>query len=186
MKCRKATYLIQLYLDGRLAPARHVHLEQHLASCAACRHELAVLQSIRGAAAEGELVPEPADLTALVMSRVAAYEARRALAAAPSPAAPPFGLPRWVIGWRGAVVAALMLLSIALLQPTAFGGLGATLTRDVSGAFNALLGPGPDSISWAVWLLGSIVALAFTVWFARAEASSAWRRAIAQRLPQLW
>jgi anti-sigma factor RsiW len=188
MTCRKSAYLMQLYIDGRLAPARHVHLEQHLSSCAACRRELALLEVVRDAASAGELAPESPDLAPLIMRRVVAFEARRALAAdrEHAPSGPPLGLPRWAIGWRGAALALLMLLIVALLQPAAFGGIGGALTRDVSGAVQALLGPGPDAISWAVWALGSAVALAIAVWFARADASSGWRRAIAQRLPQLW
>jgi anti-sigma factor RsiW len=174
---------MQLYIDGRLDSARHVRLERHLATCDACRQELALLSTIQACASEGELVAEPADLAEHVMHRVAAFEAGRALVAAREL---PFGIPRWVLGWRSALVALIGLIVLALLQPAAMASFSGQATRAASDAIQLLLSPGPDAISWGVWLLGAIVTLAITVWFVRADASSAVRRAIAQRLPQLW
>jgi anti-sigma factor RsiW len=174
---------MQLYIDGRLDPARHARLERHLAACDTCRRDLSLLAMIGDCATEGELVREPADVGEHVMRRIAACEAQRAVSAAREL---PFGIPRWALSWRSILVALIGLIALALLQPTAFASLSGLAARDASDAIQLLLSPGPDSISWAVWLLGGVVALAITIWFVRADASSAMRRAIAQRLPQLW
>ncbi len=182
MTCKKATYWLQLYIDGRMEPTRLPRLEQHLAGCDMCRQDLALLEQIRDGAHEGVLVAEPADLTERILYRVAAYEARRAARA--QEWLP--GIPRWAIGWRSGVVALLVLAALALLQPGALAALSDTLSRHANSAYMLLMMPGPDSISWGIWAGGLVAALAFTIWFVRADASSAWRRAISQRLPQLW
>lgn len=186
MTCKKVSYWMQLYTDGRLERARLTHLERHLAECPACRQELTLLECIRNGAretaSESELVPEPADLTRRILDRVAAYEARRATRSQewwP-------GVARWAAGWRGAAGALVILTVLALLQPGAFAAFTHALSQHAASAYILLMTPGPDSIIWGVWGAGALVAGALTIWFMRADASSGWRRAIAQRLPQLW
>jgi anti-sigma factor RsiW len=182
MTCKRAAYWLQLYIDGRLERTRLARLEQHLAICGACPQELALLEQIRDGARASELVAEPAELTERILYRIAAYEARHAARA--EEWLP--GVPRWAIGWRSAVVALLVFAALALLQPGAFATLSDTLSRHATNAYTLLMAPGPDAISWGVWVGGLVAALLLTVWFARADASSAWRRAISERLPQLW
>jgi anti-sigma factor RsiW len=184
MTCKKAAYWLQIYIDGRLEPSRLPRLEQHLAACDTCRQDLALLEQIRdGAREEAEaLVAEPTDLTERVLYRIAAYEARRA---ARTEGWLP-GIPRWAIGWRSGVVALFVLAVLALLQPGALAAFTDTLSRHANSAYTLLMMPGPDSISWGIWAGGVLAALALTVWFVRADASAPWRRAISQRLPQLW
>ncbi len=183
MTCKRAAYWLQLYIDDRLERSRLAHLEQHLAACDHCREELALLEQIRDCAQESELVAEPANLTERILDRVAAFEARRALRA--QEWLP--GVPQWALGWRSAVVAMLILLALVIVaDPTAFATMSNSLTNHATSAYTLLLMPGPDSISWGIWAGGIAAGLALAVWFARADASSAWRRAISQRLPQLW
>ncbi len=183
MTCKKAAYWLQLYIDGRLERSRLAHLEQHLTACDRCREELTLLEQIRDCAQESELVAEPTDLTERILDRVAAFEAHRARRA--EEWLP--GVPQWALGWRSAVLAMLILLAlIVLAEPGALARVSDTLANHATSAYTLLLMPGPDSISWGIWVGGVAAALALTVWFVRADASSAWRRAISQRLPQLW
>jgi anti-sigma factor RsiW len=186
MTCTKSAKWLQIYIDGRLERVRLAHLEAHLAACDACRRELAILEQIRDCASERELLPEPADLTQRILYRIAAYEARRALPAGAEPLGSGVGIPRWVTSWRGALAAIVILMALALLQPGAVASAMDTLSRQAESAYILLLTPGPDSISWAVWVVACLATLFLAVWFIRADASSAWRRAISERLPQLW
>jgi hypothetical protein len=189
MTCARAEKLTQLYLDARLSSAQVAELQRHLGGCAACRGELTALlrtrHAIIGADAEFDLSPEgePADLTDAIMRRIAVYETRKTLERRPE-FIPDF-VPEWV-GWRSVVVSVAL---VALLVMALLGGLGPvanTLAHQFDGVVSALLSPGPDQISWAVWLGGGLLALIAVVWFVRADASSQWRRAISERLPQLW
>lgn len=185
-QCARTEKLIQLYVDDRLSQGQTVDLQRHLSECAACRAELGALVSLRGAIVETDMTPEmtpagapdAADLTEAIMRRVAVYEARKAVERTALERRPEFipdFVPEW-FGWRSVVVSvALLALVVTALMP---GGWNA--------AISALLSPGPDQLSWAVWLGGGLVALMAVVWFVRADASSEWRRAISERLPQLW
>jgi anti-sigma factor RsiW len=182
--CARTGKLIQLYLDDRLSHAQALELQRHLGGCAACREELSALLNVRHALIEtdGELdlAPEgaPADLSDAIMRRIAAYETRKAVESKAWERRPEFipgFVPEWV-GWRSVVITVVLaILVITALMP---GGWSA--------AISALLSSGPDQISWAVWLGGGLVTLLAVIWFVRADASSQWRRAISERLPQLW
>ena len=184
--CARTGKLIQLYLDDRLSQAQASELQRHLSGCAACREELSALLSLRHAIVETDVSPDltqaPADLTDAIMRRIAVYEARKTLA---RPEFIPDFVPEWV-GWRS-VVASVAL--VALVVTALLGGLGPvanTVAHQFDGVVSALLSPGPDQVSWAVWLGGGLLALLAVIWFVRADASSQWRRAISERLPQLW
>ena len=187
--CARTGKLIQLYLDDRLSQTQALELQRHLGGCAACREELSALLNVRHAMIEtdGELdlAPEgaPEDLSDAIMRRIAVYETRKKLERRPE-FIPDF-VPEWV-GWRSIVVSVAL---VALLVTALLGGLGPvanTLAHQSDGVISALLSPGPDQISWAVWLGGGLVTLLAVIWFVRADASSQWRRAISERLPQLW
>jgi anti-sigma factor RsiW len=182
--CARTGKLIQLYLDDRLSQAQALELQRHLGGCAACREELSALVNVRhamvAADVEPDLTPEgaPADLTDAIMRRIAAYETRKAVERKTQERRlefiPDF-VPEWV-GWRSVVISvALLALVITALLPGGWNGV-----------ISALLSPGPDQISWAVWLGGGLVTLLAVIWFVRADASADWRRAISERLPQLW
>jgi anti-sigma factor RsiW len=182
--CARTAKLIQLYLDDRLSHAQALELQRHVGGCAACREELSALLNLRMAIVatdvESDLTPEgaPADLTDAIMRRIAVYETRKAVERKTMERRPEFipeFVPDWV-GWRSVLVSvALAALVIAALLPGGWNGV-----------IGALLSPGPDQISWAVWLGGGLVTLLAVIWFVRADASADWRRAISERLPQLW
>src|SRR5579863_6457059 len=179
MTCKKTAYWLQLYIDGRLDPARHTRVERHLAACPTCRRELALLECVGTVAGERALIAEPADLTQRVLDRVAAYEAHRTARAQDWLA----GAAGRAANWRTVALALVVLVALALLQPGNAAAFTDTLSRHLESAYILLLTPGPDSISWGVWGAGGLVAGALTIWLARADASSGVRRAISQRLP---
>jgi anti-sigma factor RsiW len=64
MKCEAARPLLEGYLDGELERTAVDEIEAHLAGCAACRAELAALESLRGALRALPRERAPADLRA--------------------------------------------------------------------------------------------------------------------------
>ncbi|SRR5579875_510129 len=245
--CSAARRLLNLAVDQRLSPKSYATLERHLALCDACRQERAYLETLRAALTDAKCAetpaPEPAELTQLIMARIADYEAAKGTNAAKAikadapqrrvkalnQRAPARLLARspwliWLIGahrirqsvvvnawktwrawemdrpsWRLSALA-LMLLAFAsglwvfawpAPLPFSAGRLtpahvlmdGALL---FAGLAQWLLAPGPESIAWIVWVSGALVALSLVVWMMRSEGSAAWRRTLADRLPQLW
>lgn len=191
MKCARASTWMQLYLDDRLSQARAEELQRHLGGCVACCEELSALLSVRESlkAADLHVRMEPLDLTEAIMRRVAAFEARKAeerMALERRPEFVPDFVPAWVGRRSIAVSVVLVALLVTALLPGGWGAVASALAHDLDGVVGALLEPGPDQLSWAVWLGGGLVTLMAVVWFVRADASSEWRRAISERLPQLW
>jgi anti-sigma factor RsiW len=196
-QCARVSAWIQLDLDDRLSQARAEELQRHLAGCAACREELSALLSLRHAIVETDLTPavasagapDPADLTDAIMRRIVAFEAHKAAERAALERWPQF-IPDRSLAWVGprsiAVSVVLVALLITALLPGGWGAVANTLAHNFDGVVSALLSPGPNQVSWAVWLAGGLVTLIAVVWFMRADASSEWRRAISERLPQLW
>jgi anti-sigma factor RsiW len=193
---------MSLYVDGRLDVRRLNQLEQHLMGCPECRRDLARLRLMQSALSEDRLVDGPVGLHESVMRRISAYEAQQASAAAmerqrvaarkaakaqraerkASGAQPGLG-----IGARRALaLVGVLLLIIAwaqLAQPTLLPGAAQHLGPNL---LQLLATPGPYQIAWSVWIAGVALALGVFAWFARADASEDLRRALAERLPQLW
>src|SRR5947209_20253173 len=80
MHCKKATQLLQLYIDGRLTMEETRALEAHIARCAACREELELLQEVAYALRDLRLIAEPEDLKTKIMRRIAMTPARSDIA----------------------------------------------------------------------------------------------------------
>ena len=179
MNCSRATALLQLYVDGRLDADRLPVLEAHLAGCDACCHELEVLEAICSISTQNEPIVEPDGLTARILERVAAYEARRA-----PPPARGFGL-RWADGLRAALLATSTTLLFVLLSPALRMTVGSDLSHTFPNVVAVLLAPGPDSIAWLAWLVWIAAGLILALWLAGREVRASWRRSLAQRLPSL-
>lgn len=248
MRCTQAKRWLNLYVDGRLSPRRYALLERHLHVCATCRRELTFLETLRAsvADAEGGRIPQPESeqLTASVMSRIAAFEEQResvaaakaqrrqarrravapatrraALSPVPAPAITHSGARPWIglvwlnwarqssawatwrrwqsagpsWRWMGAVLLLALAALAVVVWPAPFGQIMTPVmlaqlepTRLLGVAEQWLLTPGPDAIVWAIWVAGAVVTLTAVAWFARADASAEWRRALVARLPQLW
>ena len=71
MHCQEAGQQLQLYIDERLTLAQVRNLEAHIARCADCREELAVLEEVSRQFKIVQMVAEPENLHAKIMQRVA-------------------------------------------------------------------------------------------------------------------
>ena len=184
-ECRRANVWLQLYVDGRLDPGRLPALEEHLDACAECRAALSAYEVVARSAGMPEGAPDPARLTALVMARIAAYEAQKqgsATAAAALAVAAPrrqFG-PRWADALLAALLATLTTLLFALLNP----GVSGTLAHAFPLAAAALGAPGPGAIAWSAWIVWIASGMGLTLLLAGSEVRATWRRRLMARLGQ--
>lgn len=178
MTCTHARRQLQIYVDGRLAPRHFAPLEAHLAHCAACRDELVALEALCAALAETSLEPEPRNLTALVLGRVATYEARRARAQDR-----PFTL-RWADALLAVLLASIATLCFVLFDPSLRTTFPEAFSHTFPEVVSLLSAPGPGSIAWIAWVVWVAAGLGLALWFAGSEARAAWRRSIAGRIPR--
>lgn len=195
MNCRRASGLMSQYIDARLDVRGMERLERHLVTCPACRQDLARLRVMQLALREERLVEEPAGLTAHVMRRVSAYEAKRASDAALARQRKALKAERRAArtqAWRAIGVRRVLALAVALVafvvwaQVTTPRLLPSFTTHLGPNVLQLLVTPGPYEIAWSVWIAGAALALAIFTWLARADASEELRRALVERLPQLW
>jgi anti-sigma factor RsiW len=186
---------MSLYLDGRLNASGARQLERHLADCAACRRDLARLRLAEPALREGDpmsCAAVPDELAERVMRRVAAYETERAASLARAARRKAARRRARLAFWRGqgwrlvAVVVALVIATGVWWRTYPENGVEGAVTRFWADALQLLVTPGPDEIAWGVWIGGAALALVVGGWLVRADASAAWRRALVERLPQLW
>jgi hypothetical protein len=91
-------------LDGTLGADARAEVEAHLATCAACREDLAAAEVGRGAVGGLPLAEAPSDLR------------DRILAPAGAPGGARTGSPRWY-RWAGAAAAAAIVLAVAVSLP---------------------------------------------------------------------
>ncbi len=128
--------LINVKLDDRLTGEQSRMLEEHLASCAACRAEFEALSEIRGillSASDAPLDPEAAGRQASrIMDLVRAKPSSTGRAGIPLPLKPALGL---------ASVIVILILSFALLQHP--GGKGAIPRLEPGDPFN-------DNLVWVL------------------------------------
>lgn len=178
MTCARARIWIQLYLDGRLDAVRLARLQGHVAECAACREELAVLEMFcQGAVAES-IAGQPVDVTDVVMARIADFEERRAAAGVTS---------GFALAWADAVLAAVL----ATLATGLFLFFQPSLWRMSSTAASRALGALGHDIAdqlatwspWVAWIVCVGLGMALTIWFAGGEVRAGWRKALMARLP---
>jgi anti-sigma factor (TIGR02949 family) len=119
MHCETVYASLQEYVDGQLSPAETQAVEDHLATCAACRAELALLRQVDNALAQQPILEAPADLTARIMAQVRATAQATARLPAPAPPPSPFRL-RWqdaAISAAFAWAAVTILVALFLLWP---------------------------------------------------------------------
>lgn len=175
-ECRRTNTWLQFYIDGQLDPYRLPALETHLAACANCRSALETYELVAQSAGLPEGAPDPAQLTASIMERIAAYEAQkqRQLATQRQFA------PRWADALLAALLATLSTLIFALLNP----GVRATLAHTFPQAAAALGSPGPGAIAWGAWVVWIVSGAGLTLLLAGAEVRATWRKRLAARLGQ--
>lgn len=181
MHCTEAGRQLQLYLDGRLTLAQTRSLEAHVAECSTCREELAQLEEVSHYLDGLQMVAEPEDLHEQIMQRVAM--------SAPRSSTQPFS------SWRPSLVdllAAVLLATVATLgsileQPALRALLPVANGHDfLSIAFmnvvHMLLSVDSNTLTLALWIIGTILGIFITLAFAGNEMRSQWFKAMMDRL----
>jgi len=126
MRCRTASQLMSLQMDGMLDPRQAAELERHLQACPRCRATWASWQRLNAVMAQKAWAEPSAGIPARVLARLP--ESRRA-------AVVPAATPVWVRA--GAVVLATMAVLLIVLAGTV-----------------AFLGWGPQPAEWAFLIQG--------------------------------
>ena len=175
-ECRRANVWLQHYIDGRLDPRQLPALETHLDACADCRAALSAYEVVAQSVGMPEGAPDPAQLAASIMARIAAYEVQQRHAAA---VRRQFA-PRWADALLAALLATLSTLLFALLDPSVRDAMAHAfpLAAMVLGA------PGPGAVAWSAWVVWIASGAGLTLWLAGTEVRAAWRKRLAARLGQ--
>jgi anti-sigma factor RsiW len=186
MNCAQAQRELQLYMDGRLDQRRFYPLEAHLDICERCQDSLKLYEIMQEALTDPLAEKEPANLTALIMARIAVAEKRRT-----TQVAQPFD---WQ--WRDALLAALLGTTSTLLFLVINPALRTTFFMTIAHSFPMLAtliqANGPGAIPWIACIVWITVGVGLTLWLAGAEVRAAWKRSLTHRIQtrpqfrQLW
>ncbi len=183
MKCSKARYLMQLYIDRQLPHGQSNELELHVVECLDCHAELERLEMVAGTIRSVHMVSEPENLTVQIMQRIALHPRRQ-----PQPV---FSLMRASLIETVTVVAmaAIATFICLLYEPGLRASLPFTNGHDgLSQTFRHLIDMivsiHLQSLSWELWLLGGIVGVAITLVVVGEELRSSWLNDM--RSPQIW
>ncbi len=182
MRCKEATRLMQLYIDGRLKFDQMHALEAHITSCTACHAELTMLEEIADNLHTFNFVAEPKGLTAQIMQRVAISSAR--------PRTPEYSLlrpslPEILIAVFLATIATLVfILQLPIVRsvlPIANGH--DSLSLAFIHTLHLLTSIDMGTLSLALWIVGTFLGIFITLLLAGNEMRSRWFRAMMERLP---
>lgn len=179
MRCHDARKQLHFYIDNQLTMNQVRELEGHIAQCDACYRELYLLEEVSFSLRQLRPVAEPADMTALIMQRVAMspqqYTDRQ------------FSLWRPSIAELVAVVilASITTLGIIWQQPSLRAVLpfAAPLSQTFSYVIHLLYSGDMTAISLALWVVGTILGIFITLALAGDEIRSQWFKAMLERLP---
>ena len=187
MRCSQVTQQLQLYIDHQL-PWEKIHpLEVHLATCAECRRELVVLEEIASALESTQPVAEPANLTALIMQRVALdvqqHEREKVSQEVYVPLRPSLKEMLAVV-----VLATVTTLGIILGQPALRNSLPFAnghnqLSQIIVSTAQFLASVNSGTLNLAFWVLGTVLGVCITLALAGDEMRGEWFKAISHRLP---
>jgi len=186
MRCAKATWQLQLYLDQQLPLEEIRVLEMHLSTCPACRAELHALEGVILALQETEQVIEPGNLTAHIMRRVA-LDVRKKEKKVREPA---FALLRLSLQelMAGILLATVSMLGLILAQPTLRTMLPIANGHDaISMLFinfvQSLTAMNTEALSALFWIIGTLLGVWITLIVAGGEMRTEWYKAVMDRLP---
>jgi predicted anti-sigma-YlaC factor YlaD len=181
MHCQTARKQLQLYIDERLTLEQMRNLEAHVARCADCREELAVLEEISSQFKMVQMVAEPENMHAQIMQRVALTPRRN-----PQPFFP----------WRPTLaewLAAILLATVATLgsilaQPSVrallpFANGHDSLSIAFMNLVHNLLSMNTSTLTLVLWVFGTLLGICITLAFAGSELRSRWFKAMLDRLP---
>ena len=188
MKCSKASYMLQLYVDQQLTLEQIRTLETHIYDCRTCREELFLLEEVHRSLNTSYLVAEPVDLTANIMRRVA-LSPREATKQMHEQQA--FALFRPSISeiLTAIALATVAMLGIALEQSTvrAFvlplvNNLG-SLSLFFSAIWSSLGSANSQLLMLVLWVVGTLLGVWITLAVAGSDMRNVWFRAFVDRLP---
>ncbi len=182
MRCREAAHQLQLYLDNQLTIEQARTLEAHVATCAACLEELALLEEITQNLHQIKVITEPDDLNEQIMQRVAMTAQRTN--------APRFSLLRPSLA---EILVAVLLATIATLgsilqQPSLRALLPIanghdSLSLAVLSLLHMLTTVDSSTLILALWLIGTFLGICITLVLAGSEMRSHWFKAMMGLLP---
>jgi predicted anti-sigma-YlaC factor YlaD len=179
MRCHDARKQLQFYIDNELTMNQVRELEGHIAQCDACSRELYLLEEVSSSLRHLRPIAEPADLTMLIMQRVAMspqqYTDRQFSLWRPS-------IPELV---TVVILASITTLGIIWQQPSLRDVLpfAAPLSQTFSYVIHLLYSGNMGAISFALWLGGAILGIFITLALAGNEIRSQWFKAMLERLP---
>jgi len=179
MRCHDARKQLQLYIDNQLTMNQVRELEGHIAQCDACSRELSFLEEVTSSLRQLQLVAEPADMTMLIMQRVAISPQRYT--------------DRQFSLWRPSlaelltvvVLASITTLGVIWLLPSLRDVLpfAAPLTQTFSYVIHLLYSGDMGAISLALWVVGTILGIFITLALVGDEIRTQWFKAVLERLP---
>ena len=182
MRCAEAVHQLQLYIDSRLTEKQTRALEAHVAGCAACQRELALLEEVAQSVHNLKFVAEPEDLAVRIMQRVALDSRRRRTAS--------FSLLRLsllelltviLLATIATIGSILAQPSVRTLLPFANGhdafSLAFMNTLQMLAALNT------HALILVCWVIGTILGVCITLALAGDEIRNAWFKAVLERLP---
>jgi predicted anti-sigma-YlaC factor YlaD len=185
MRCTKAAWQLQLYLDQQLSLAEIRALEAHLSTCPACRAELYALEEVTRTLSTMEQVIEPANLTTHIMQRVALdvqYKEQKVRE-------PPFVLFRLSLQELMAAIllATVSTLGLILAQPALRTMLPVANGHDAVSMFfidlmQNLTTMNAGTLTLILWIIGTILGVWITLALAGGEMRSEWYKAVIDRL----
>lgn len=187
MRCKEATYQLQLYIDRRLTLRQTRVLEAHLASCSSCQAELHYLEAVSCGLSSLKSVSEPADLHEQIMQKVVLSASRKTLAERQSA---PFKLFRPSLAeiLVAALLATLATLAILLQQPSIRALLPKGNGHDLLSLFytqvvRMLTSIDANTLILALWIVGTLLGVCITLAVAGSEMRTQWFKAMMERLP---
>jgi hypothetical protein len=189
MRCTRATYQLQLYIDHQLTLRQTRVLEAHVASCPACRAELQHLEAVTCGLKTLKFVAEPANMHEQIMHRVALTAAhkqgqQREKQAVRFKLFQP-SLPEILVAVLLATVATLATL---LQQPSLRGWLPTASGHDPFSLFymqvvHTLTSIDTSTLTLALWIVGTLLGVLITLAVAGSEMRTQWFKAMMERLP---
>lgn len=187
MQCSKAARQLQLYIDKRLTLDQMRALESHLSMCTVCRDELFVLEEIDQIIHGMEMVPEPADLTANIMKRVA-LSAKQVEESLSELHAYSLFRPSFSEFLIAIVLATVAMLGVILEQLIARGivpmpGGQSPLLSLFIAFWSMLTTLNSQTFMVVLWILGTILGVWITLIVAGADMRNEWFKAVMDRLP---
>ncbi len=189
MRCTKATYQFQLYIDHQLTLRQTRVLEAHIASCPSCRVELNFLETVSCGLNTLKFVSEPADMHEQIMQKVALNAARKhALSREKQAARFKLFRPSLAEILAAALLATMATLMILLQQPGLRALLPVANGHDplsllYTQVVHTLTSIDANTLTLALWIIGTLLGICITLAVAGSEMRTQWFKAMLDHLP---